>query len=790
VLKNYLAAAFRNLARGKLYASISIFGLALGLCATLLVALILRNQYGYEHFVAGYDRVYLVVSTLIPQQREPDYNEASFSEIAALLKLRFPEIESAARLAARDVVLRHGNVSAKEIVYWADPDVFAVMPMPVVAGDLRAALRRPDGIVLPRSIARKYFGRDTPIGEALQVADGNVMTVTAVIEDLPDHGTRLRSGIFASGLASWSALTQLDSDPANRLSNPGGMSVTVMTYLRLAPGGSIERLQAAMPAFLDGVLAFRVPGLRVTLTLVRLDEAHLFHGFNPGAHGRLAMSIAVGLVILLIACINFVNLTTARASRRAREVMVRKVAGASRGTLVAQFLGETFIYVALAMCMALALTELLLPHVNAFVNGGAKLDYAEHPLLIGWIALGALLLSAIGGFYPALVLSSFQPARVLKGQLAHSHGANRARQVLVSLQFALLIALIFSAIVVYQQRNFATREALRVATDQHLVLRTPCREALKTSLRNLPGVRDAACVSNGFLNGAEFSNVRLVNGVETALGGAGVEPGTLEQFDLVPLAGRFFTTADAVSRTHVVINESAVRRLGFDSPAAAIGKALPIENPDAGPTEIIGVVRDFALYSVEREIAPTVYTRRDRYELMDVKLTGQKIPETLAALERLWKATGAADPPVYFFLSDYVQALYVSVLRFAQAFGIFSAIAVMLACLGLIGLSASITDRRRKEIGVRKAMGAGTASILRLLLWQFTKPVLWAALIAWPLSAWLMSRWLDGFAYHVDLSPLPFFASAVLTLCVALLTVSAHSYSVARSQPVQALRHE
>jgi putative ABC transport system permease protein len=175
---------------------------------------------------------------------------------------------------------------------------------------------------------------------------------------------------------------------------------------------------------------------------------------------------------------------------------------------------------------------------------------------------------------------------------------------------------------------------------------------------------------------------------------------------------------------------------------------------------------------------------------MDVKLTGQKIPETLAALERLWKSTGASDPPVYFFLSDYVQALYVSVLRFAQAFGIFSAIAVMLACLGLIGLSASITDRRRKEIGVRKAMGAGTASILRLLLWQFTKPVLWAALVAWPLTAWLMSRWLDGFAYHVDLTPLPFFASAVLTLCVALLTVSAHSYSVARSQPVQALRHE
>jgi putative ABC transport system permease protein len=612
MLRNYLAAALRNLARGKLYAAISIFGLALGLCATLLVALILRNQYSYEHFVAGYDRVYLVVSTLIPQQREPDYNAASFSEIAALLKLRFPEIESVARLADRDLVLRRGNVSAKEIVYWADPDVFAVLPMPVVAGDLLSALRRPDGIVLPRSIARKYFGRDTPIGEPLQVGDGNVMTVTAVVEDLPDHGTRLRSGIFASGRAAESALRQLDNDPANRLSNRGGMSVTVGTYLRLAPGASAERLQAAMPAFLDSVLAFRVPGLRVTLTLVRLDKVHLFHGFNPGAHGRLAMSIAVGLVILLIACINFINLTTARASQRAREVMVRKVAGASRGTLMAQFLGETFLYVALAMCMALALTELLLPHVNAFINGGAKLDYGNHPLLIAWIALGALTLSAIGGFYPALVLSSFQPASVLKGQLTHSRGANHARQILVSLQFALLIASIFSAIVVCQQRNFATSVALRVATDQHLVIRTPCREALKTGLRNLPGVRDVACVSDSFLSGAEFGNVRLSNGIETAVGGAGIEPGALEQFDLAPLAGRFFTNADAVSRTHVVINESAVRRFGFDSPAAAIGKSVPIEG-DAAATEIVGVVRDFSLYSVEREIAPTVYTRRERY---------------------------------------------------------------------------------------------------------------------------------------------------------------------------------
>jgi putative ABC transport system permease protein len=789
MFRNYLAAALRNLARGKIYAVISIFGLAIGVSATLLAALVVRNEYGYEQFIAGYDRVYLVVSTLIPQQREPDYNEASVAELAARLKLQFPQIESAARLADRSVTLRRGDVSEQQLAYWADPEMYRVLTLPTIAGNLRNALEQPDGVALPLTLARRYFGRDSPLGESLQV-DGHAMTVRAVIKDLPDHGTQLRSGIFLSGRASWSALTQLDADPANRLSNRRGIAVTVNTYVRLAPAASVEALQAAMATFLDSVIQFRVPGLRVTLTLVRLDEVHLFPGFNPGAQGRLAMSVATGLVILLIACINFINLTTARAAQRAREVMVRKVAGADRLTLIAQFLGETLIHVLLALSVALALTELLLPHVNAFVNGGAKLDYGNHPALIGWIALGVLAISVTAGGYPAFVLSSFRPAKVLKGQLGQSTGAHVARQILVTLQFALLIGLIVSASVVYQQRNFATREALRVATDQHLILRTPCREALKTGIQRLPGVRGAACISDAFVSGAEFSNVRLSDGTETALGGAGIQPGALELFDLTPLAGRFFTTADETSRTHVVINEAAVRRLGFASPAAAVGKPLPVEGATTGASEIIGVVRDFALYSVERQLAPTVYSLRERYELMDIKLTGTRVPETLTAIETHWKATGAADPPVYYFLSEHVRDLYRSVLRFAQTFGIFSGIAVLLASLGLVGLSTSIRARRTKELGIRKAMGADTGAILKLLLWQFTKPVLWAALLAWPVTGWLMIRWLDGFAYHVDLTPWPFIAAAALALAVALLTVLAHSYRVARASPTQALRYQ
>jgi putative ABC transport system permease protein len=809
MFRNYLAAALRNLARSRLYASISIFGLAVGMCAALLMVLILRNQYGYDRFIPGYDRIYLAVSTLIPRHRAPDYNDYSHNTLAAMLKLRFREVEATTRLTDEEVVLQRGETSAKEVIYWADPNFFDVLRLPVIAGDLATALRRPDSIVLPRAMARKYFGRDAPIGatlqlrgvpprarpvgEALRLVGEYPMIVTAVIADLPVNGTTLRSGIFASGLASWSMLTRLDNDPSNVISPKSpSFVISVRTYFRLAAGAAIEPLQAAMPALVEGLWSYRPPGLRATLTLLRLDHVHLFPGFNPGVPGRLVMSVSVGLVILLIACINFINLSTARASRRAREVAVRKTAGASRGALVLQFLGESLIYVALATCMAVALTELALPPVNAFLNSGARFDYWRDPALIGGLVLGALTLSILAGLYPALVLSAFRPASVLKGTMAHSSGAQRTRQILVTLQFAVLIIMIVSAVVVYQQRLFATRDALRMDTDQHLIIQSPCRAALRNELQALAGVRGAACAGSSLLNGAGFGNIKLTNGTETAYGAVAIDAGLLELLDFKPVAGRFFSSADATGSTgRVIINETAVRRFGFASPSAAVGSRVPDAEAKNDASLIIGVVPDFSLSSVEREIGPTIYSDNPaRFDLIDVKLTGRDIPETLAAIDRLWSKAAETEPPHRYFLNEYLQNLYLAVLRMAQAFAVMSCVAVLLACLGLIGLSAETTDRRTKEIGIRKAMGAGPGAIVRLLLWQFTKPVLWAAAVALPVSAYLMKLWLEGFAYHIDLTFWPFLAAGALALVIALLTVSVHCFTVARAKPVAALRYE
>jgi putative ABC transport system permease protein len=796
MFRNYLAAALRNLARSRLYAGISIAGLAVGICAALLSFLIIRNQFTFDHFIPNHDRTYLAFSVLAPAGRPADYNIYTNRTLAERLRTQFREVEKVTRVTDQNFGFRRGTMSAREDVYWADPNFFDVMPLPIVSGDLRTALRRPDGIVIPRSIAKKYFGREDVIGATLEVGQpAHPMTVTAVIEDLPAHSTQLGTGILLSGLASWSRLTELDNEPPD----PSRFTVTVRTYLQVVRGASLERLRAALPAIASTMWSNRPPGLNVGLELVRLDRVHVFPGLNRNINTLLAITVAVGVVVLFAACVNFVNLATARASRRALEVAIRKASGASRATLIVQFLGESLLQVALATAIAIALTEMALPSVNAFMSSGAVFDYWRDPALLAWIALGVLTLSVLAGLYPAFVLSSFRPAVTLKGTLTHTRSGNVTRQVLVALQFAVLMSLLVAAAVGYQQHRFATTEALRVPTDQHLLLRASCDHAFRTEVQHLPGVIGAACSGWSFLSNGGFSLTSAPNGELMAIGVTPVDAGLFELYDLKPVAGRFFSTerdsdvfiADLASRaaTRGVINETAVRALGFPTAQAALGKTIP---KVFGGVEIVGVVPDFSIASVEKALPPTVYVPAPGASIyIDVKLRGDRIPETLPAIDALWARTGGgAEPLSRFFLDDWIQDLYLTVLRVSQWFGLMAGVAVLLACLGLIGLSASTTERRTKEIGIRKAMGATRGEILRLMLWQFVKPLLWACAIAAPVSAYLMSLWLHGFAYHVELTPWPFLAAAGLALVLAALTVSTHCHTVASAKPVAALRYE
>jgi putative ABC transport system permease protein len=453
--------------------------------------------------------------------------------------------------------------------------------------------------------------------------------------------------------------------------------------------------------------------------------------------------------------------------------------------------------------IATMLVELLLAPVNAFLQSGAELAWSRQPAFIACVGLGIALLGIVAGIYPAFVLSAFRPISAIKARVFGLSGGV-ARQVLVSLQFAILIGLVISAGVVYQQRVYATHAALRLNTDQILIVRSACTQALKNQLMALRGVRGAVCSDGSLLTAAAFGNFQLRDGSSLAFDIYAVELGVFDLYGVQPLAGRLPSMQDGdltvLPASGYVINETARRRLGFASPAAAIGQPIPLAvggSPVQG--SIIGVTSDFSINAVAEQQRPAIYARADSgnvlvgrrdYTLINIKLSGRDIPETLAAVDGLWRATGSSDPIDRFFLNDYIQSLYVSVLREDQALGASAAIAVLIACLGLAGLAASVAERRTKEIGIRKAMGASTNDVLRLLLWQFLRPVLWSVMIAWVIAGVVMNHWLQGFAYHVELDPWLFVASAVLGLGIALLTVSFHCYLVARARPVEALRHE
>jgi putative ABC transport system permease protein len=800
MLRNYLVASLRNLVRNRLYASISIVGLGIGLCGALLALLVVRNQLTRDRFIAGYEHLYLAATITRTPGGVVDYSRPTDSRVAALLKERFPAVRQTARLVLENGGLQVRDHAADELIYWVDPQFFDIAQFPAVAGDLARALRRPDGLVLDRATARRYFGRDDPTGESLQLRSAatrqqHTVTVTAVIEDLPAGSTSFQTGIFASGLAAHSLLAQLDRSAPGEL---GSDTAGVFTYARIASDESVPAIKAGLSPVMNA-LSPSADGSSKSLELVRIDRLNQHAGLTPGTASKLALLLLLGLAILLVATVNYINLFTARADQRALEVGIRKVAGATNGVLMRQFLVESLVYAVPATLLAVAITEWSLPYVNAFLDTGATFDYWRDPGLLAVLAAAPVVVAVLAGAWPALAFCAFRPGAVLSAARLQQRGGGLPRQVLVALQFALLIGLMISTMVVFLQRHFALHQGLRLNTDQILMMWAPCRESFLNDLKNIPGVRGFACGGWQWLNEepnrftASARDGRPVN-----LWRVPVDLAVFDLYGLQPVAGRL--TLDEAGRQypqdarHYVINESAARGLGFHTAQEAVGQRIPIPSVvpgAAGGEQIIAVIPDFSLVSVEKAIKPMAYFFEPTQQyLVSMKLAATDIPATLAAIDRAWAATGAKQPANRFFLDERLERMYLSMLRQAQAFGVIALATVLLAVFGLSGLAAAAVARRTREIGIRKALGANTGDVLRLLLWQFSKPVVWANLIAWPVAAYLMHRWLAGFAYRIELPVWLFPVAALVALAIALATVTAQSLAVARSKPVVALRHE
>jgi putative ABC transport system permease protein len=838
MLRHFLVTTLRILGANRLQSAIAIFGLALGLAAAILDGLVVANQLSFDHFIPGHENLYFaaIKSPFGAGLRgtEAAYTLSSPHELAALFE-QVPQVREATRYQGDHVRLQRGEMESRESIYSADPNIFHLLRLPVLYGDLDTALIQPDGIVLPVSTARKYFGRDDVVGQTIEINRIHAMTVRAVIADLPANASNFSTGIFVSGKAPFSGLAKDDLNPP--MGAQGKIWLDATTVVRVGPGASVSDAQPRITGLVQTRVHLKSGPLDVHL--VPLDGAHVAHELAPAVGARLGVLSLVALLVLFLGCANFVNISTARAARRGVEVGIRKVSGASRMALTAQFLGEGIVQALLALCIATVVVELSLPSVNSFLQTGAVFDYWRDPILAVSLVLGAAMVGVLAGAYPAMVLSAFQPAVVLKGLILGVGRTVLVRQLLVGLQFVILIVLIAASVVVFEQYRFSIREALRVNTDQMMFVRDQrCDSPFEAGVRALPGVRGEACSSVAMLPelGWQEEVKRHGGGTPFPLRLVPAGYGLFELYGLKPAAGRFFSRerggdevpADPMQdlMAHYVINETAVRQLGFSSPQAAVGERISFNQPppnhamssdkSGGPAAlngtsygdgpsgretldgvVIGVVPDFSLFPSDDPVPPTAYSvgwtvlkPQPAATLIHVKLKGRDIPETLNAIDGLWRKTVADRPIDRSFLDSYIENLVITMLRQGEAFAVFAGIAVLLACLGLFALSIAAAERRTKEIGIRKAMGASSTDIVLLLLWQFLKPVLWAVVIALPLAWALMQRWLSGYAYHVTPGPWPYLGAAALAIAIAMVTVITHAILTARAVPATALRYE
>lgn len=817
MLRNYLAASLRNLARNRLYTAINIGGLAVGLAAALVAAVYVHRELTYDHFLEGYPRIYTISMSYGVSGAPPSALDVSPAELTPWLAARLPALHPIARLSPEsDQGVRVGNLETIEHMSWADPDFFDIFHFPVVAGDPASALRVPDGLVLTRTVALRLFGRADPIGETLEIDRKHDLKVMAVIEDLPSN-THLNFDMVGSSLAQFSGFAAANARPVGA---KGFGEWNAYTYFRLRPSMTVAEIQAALPVYVATVTPKpRVgAGIRFALHLYPIDAIHLLPP-TPTAmrpHGNRALLYTTGMIgglILLAAIINFVNLTTARAATRQIEVGIRKASGATRRHLAAQFLGEALLLSAAALILAAALVELLLPGFDRIAGWTLAFDYSHHPAIL-LTAIGvAAVVGVLAGVYPASVLSAFRPAVAVRGG-ATSPGGTRVRRVLVTVQFAVLSGLLIAILVVFEQTSYARRILGRLDTAQIFAVVGGCTHATADAFRVLPGVLSAAC--------SQFAPVGMI---ETRTYGA-VRPGIkvfftnevvgfdfFQVYGVKPIAGRLFSRAhgaDAASPQYpssrygsaqsamphsepIILNETAVRKFGFSSPSAALGQRVSVfaDPGEAPPSEVIGVVPDFPFRSLRTAVGPTVFhVDPSKMSLLSVRVSPLQQREALAAIDARWRTLDASRPIERFPVDQSLHRLYADIEADGWVFSACSVIALLLACAGIYGLSAFIAERRTKEMGVRKALGAGRIDVLRLLLWQLTKPVLWAQLLAWPVLYLAMHRWLSGYAYHVALRPRMFLVAGAVVLLIAWMTVLAQAIHLARAKPVSALRYE
>lgn len=829
MFRSYLTVALRNLVKHKLYSAINIIGLAVGLAACILILLFVRHELTYDRFFSKADRIAQVTIYATLPGRSTDHAATAMLPFAAAFKQDHPEVEAIARLIRQRSIVQQGDAQFFEDMLLADADFLRIFDFPFVAGTRETALDDPSGVVLTETLARKYFQSTDVLGRTLTVDNSKSVHVSGVMKDLPGN-TQFELGILLP--VNSVAGRNLQAQERN------WGAICCWTYAQLKPGTDLAALNAGLDAWMKKTApTFNSPTGPIVLgdifrpelrPLTGVHTQPLLSDMRPGTSlAEIYTFSAVALLVLAIASINFMNLATARATQRAREVSVRKVVGASRGQIVMQFIGESVLLTLVGLVLALALVELVLPGYAAFLGKPLTFDYSD-PSLLGLLLGLAVLVGVAGGAYPAFFLSGFNPARVLKGASSGvGGGSGRLRTALVVVQFAISIGLMVATAVVHGQLLFAQTKDLGYDRENLLVLdgigRRDIRDrqgAFLDALRADPHVAAAAETDLVPGDGNENNtNVRLPGGDPSQmiiLRNDSVGFDYVRTMGLRLVAGRDFDRnrggdrmvtpdwlrngerrpegSERVTLTGAaLLNVAGVQRLGFATAEAAIGQIFEAGGGDGTSLRltIVGVVDDFHYRSIHEEIAPSYFFVSDTpSDSAVVRIKAGQVREALADIDRLWREIYPDMPIQRQFLDERLQDLYAREQKTSQMFAAFSGLAIIIACLGLFGLASFTAARRTKEIGLRKVLGAGVTDIVRLLVWQFSKPVLLANLIAWPLAWWGLEHWLRSFAYRIDLDPVLFVGAGAAALGIAWLTVGLHAARVAQARPVTALRYE
>ena len=786
--------AFRNLAKQKFYSGINILGLTLGIACCLLIFLFVQHELSYDTFHAKANQIFRV--------QRVDYG--TFGKIPYVsgpygpaLAADFPDdVKATVRVMKANGLLAYGDKSFNEYnLVYADSNFFQVFTFPLVQGNATTALASPNTLVLSKSLAKKYFGSENPVGKLMTMDKTDTYQVTGVMADVPSN-SHLKFDLITS---------------IQPVSRQEGFNVwrnnSMFTYVLLANPNRVKNLEAKFPAFMDKYLgeAYKTWGGKMGLALEPLTDIYLNSGSNMdnaehGSRSNVYIFSAIAVFILVIACINFMNLASARSVGRAKEVGVRKVLGAYKKNLITQFLSESTLLTFISVLLAVLLIILVLPYFNALAEKSLAVPFTN-PLLYVFLVGIALVVGLLAGSYPAFFLSSFQPVKVLKGHLSASAGNPVLRQALVVFQFSISIFLIVGTMVIFRQMAFMQNKNLGFNKDQ--VITIPLdnseiysrRQTFINQVKQLSGVKNVSVMSGepgGFHDRYTF-DIADKPGETWNFRTVFTDVDYVPAFAMKLAAGRNFSKSFPTDSTAaIMLNETAVKNLGW-SPQEAIGKEIMDKGlPDSikYQRKVVGVVKDYHFSSLRETIAPLAILMRNDHRVIAVRLASGNPKPILTAIEKVYAATAPQYPFAYSFLDEEFASQYKTEQKQGQVLTIFSVLAIFIACLGLFGLASYTTEQRRKEIGIRKILGASVSGIVTLLSTDFLKLVVLANVVAWPLAWWAMHHWLQNFSYRVDIGLIIFITAGVIALLIAILTIGFQAIKVAVANPVNALRDE